>query len=141
MLSKASTSSKPEHALAHSSVTGTPSPKQRQRARRRCAHQDSVTAAALKERSHRREVKHLTKTIAALQQSAALMDAKLLSLVSSSAADARSIENLKDQISRANACNRKWDREGARLLQETKRLRSERDIARLLHPPVNPNSP
>ena len=70
-----------------------------------------------------------------------LMDAKLLSLVSSSAADAKSIENLKDKLSHANACNRKWDREGARLLQDTKRLRSERDLARLLLPPVHPNSP
>jgi hypothetical protein len=141
MLSKACTSSKPDHALAHSSVTGTLSPKQRQRARRSCAHQNSLTAAALKDRSHRREVKQLTKTIATLQQSAVLMDAKLLSLVSSSAADAKSIENLKDKLFNANACNRKWDREGARLLQDTKRLRSERDLARLLLPPVHPNSP
>ncbi len=74
-------------------------------------------------------------------QFAALMDVKLQSLVSSSAADARSIENLKFPISNATACNRKWDHEGARLLQETKRLRSERDLARLLLPPFNPSSP
>ena len=95
----------------------------------------------MRDKTHRREVRRLTKTIGTLQQSAELMEVRLQSLTSSSAADARSIEHLKAQISHLNACNQKWDREGARLLKETKRLRAERDLARLRPSPASPTSP
>ena len=73
MPSEASTSSKSEPASAHAPVTESFSPKQRQRARQRCGQEKSRAASALRDRTHRREVKQLTRTISALQQSAALM--------------------------------------------------------------------
>ena len=106
------------------------SARQRQRFRQRSAQAQSRKLAEHQDRTHRREITRLTKTISDLRNSAEQMEAKLQALVRSSALDANSTLLLKEEIAHLRNCNKKWDREGARLLQENQRLRSERDRAR-----------
>jgi hypothetical protein len=106
------------------------SSRQQQRVRKRIAHEKLLEQFKIIVRAHQKEVKKLQRTISNLRAVTEDTEARSTALARSSAIDAISITDLREQRAKLISSNQKWTKEGLRVDILIKRLRAERDLSR-----------
>ncbi len=100
------------------------SSRQQQLVRKRIAHEKLLELFKIIVRAHQKEVEKLQRTNSNLRAVTEDTEARLTALARSSAIDAISITDLREQRAKLISSNQKWTKEGLRVDILIKRLRS-----------------